>query len=238
MPEFLHLDFRPASAGWIAHLQNKARSCSSDEVRARYETWAESGLGALALALATKLEVRQRVARRFRELMQRLFEEIEDAGDIGHLLEGGYVFTATEPGLLYDICASVDSVLFESRSAYEITGRFVGRFCEVILNRRVTQEDLVGVLDDAGHDVSWVEELRGNRILFFHETAPWIALEIQEREPLQFQLLVLKENLKDFDDRSKFLTQSELQDAWDGYEKSMVVIKEWLEGQIDAEPTS
>ncbi len=236
MPEFLHLDFRPASAGWIAQLQTKARNSSSEEVRARYETWAESGLGELALALATKLEVRQRVARRFRELMQRLFEEVEDAEDIGHLLEGGYVFSPTDPGLLYDICDSVDSVLFESRSAFEITGKFVVRFCDVILNRGVTQEDLIRVLNDAGHDVSWVEELRGNRILFFHETAPWIALEIQEREPLQFQLLVLKENLKDFDDPSKFITQSELSDVWDGYENSMTVIKEWLEAEIDAEP--
>ena len=139
---------------------------------------------------------------------------------------------------MYDICDSVDSILFESRSAYEITGKFVGRFCEVILERPIKQADLIRVLTDAGHDVVWIKELQENRILFFHQTAPWIALEIKQRDPLQFELVVMKENLKDFDDPSKFITQSELSDIWDGYERSMVAIKEWLEGQIDGNERS
>ena len=81
--------------------------------------------------------------------MQTLLEEVDGAEDLGYLLEGGYVFTPSDSGILYDTCAAVDSVIFESRSAYEMTGKFVTRFCEVILNRRVTQEDLIRVLTDA-----------------------------------------------------------------------------------------
>ena len=238
MPEYLHLDFRPRNAGWIAQLQTRARNSSSQKVRARYETWAESGLGQLALSLATKLEVRDRVARRFRDLMQTLLAEVDGAEDLGYLLEGGYVFTPGDSGILYDTCAAVDSVIFESRSAYEMTGKFVTRFCEVILNRRVTQEDLIRVLTDAGQDVAWIQELRDSRILFFHNTAPWIALEIHARDPLQFQLVVMKENLENFDDRSKFITQEDLANVWDGYERSMSALKSWLEDQIDAAGTS
>jgi len=220
MPAYLHLDFRPRSAWWIAQLQTKVRS-SSEDVRQRYVTWAESGLGQLALALATKLEVRGRVAIRFRRLLQELLEEVDESQDLDHLLEGGYVFVPSEPGILYDICEVVDSVIFESRSAYEITGKFVQRFCEVILNRRIAEKDLRQVLSEAGQDTRWIEELRDSRILFFHNTAPWIALEVQERDPLQIQLIVMKENLHTFEDRTKFITQSELVDVWEGYERSM-----------------
>ena len=233
MTEFLHLDFRPGSAWWIARLQSRARTSSSDLVRTRYLTWTESGLGELAVALATKLEVRTRVAKRFRELMAKLLDELCEAEDLGYLLDGGFVFTPDDRGILYDICGSVDSVVFESRSAYEITGKFVSRFTEVILDRRIGQEDLMDVLRTAGQDVAWIEELRRNRILFFHETTPWIALEIHERDPLKFQLVVMKENLKNFDDRSKFITQSALADMWRGYEESIVAILEWLEKELD-----
>lgn len=48
----------------------------------------------------------------------------------------------------------------------------------------------------------------------------------------------MKENLENFDDRSKFITQEDLANVWDGFERSMSALKSWLEDQIDAAGTS
>ncbi len=72
-----------------------------------------------------------------------------------------------------------------------------------------------------------------NRNLFSHETAPWIALNIESREPLEFQLVVMKENLHEFDDPTTFITQDALVDMWDGYEASLMALKSWLEGLLE-----
>ena len=175
-----------------------------------------------------------RVAARFRSLLLKLHEEISDSGRLGELLDGGYVFTPSDSSILYDICDVVDSLYFESRSAYEITGHFVTRFCRVILDRSVSENELVGVLQAAGQDVSWIVDLRENRNLFSHETAPWIALKIESREPPEFQLVVMKDNLHEFDDPTRFITQDALVDMWDGYEASLMALKSWLEELLEA----
>lgn len=202
MSEYLHLDFRPAAAGWIARLQTMART------------------------------IRGRVGKRLVALLQDLQEQVSQADDLDELLEGGCVFTPSDPGILYDLCDAIDSLYFESRSAYEITGRFVRLFCDVILDRPVSEEELVEVLRASGQDVEWISELRENRKLFFHETAPWIALQIHSRDPLKFQLVAMKEDLHEFDDPEKFITQTDMVRVWDGYQASLVALTTWLAALI------
>jgi len=69
----------------------------------------------------------------------------------------------------------MDSFIFETRSLYEIVGKFLVTLFEILFDRKITQEELKSLLSSQGIDTRWIDELRDARILFFHETAPWLA---------------------------------------------------------------
>jgi len=192
----------------------------------------ELGLGELGLALSTKLAIRHRVAARLNQLLRDLAEQVAASPDLDDLIARGAVFTPRDPDLLYDICAAVDSLYFESRSAYEIVGAFVRRVAEDVLGRRVTEGELIKYVEEWGDSVDWITDLQRNRKLFFHETAPWIALRIERREPLIFKLIVMKENLHDFSDPSTYVTQDDMSEMWTGFESAMVALEEWLLSEL------
>ena len=224
MHDFIQLDFRPPTMGWTLRLLGRVQTSSK----------AESGLGELSLAFATKRAIRHRVAYRLSELLHALRDEIAESGEVDSLIATGSVFSPRDERILYDICAAVDALYFESRSTYEIAGHFFRKFAEVILDRRLKEEDLTAVLDAEGVPTDWVEELRTNRILFFHETSPWIAFRVEERDPLTVKLVIMKENLHTFDDESRFVLQDELVRMWEGFEAAMLKIYDWLEAEVVA----
>ena len=61
--------------------------------------------------------------------------------------------------------------------------------------------------------MAWVDHVKENRILFFHQTTSWIAQRIHDRKPLECSLVVMKENFHNFDDPNKFITQQQILDS-------------------------
>lgn len=228
MPQYLHLDYRPVSGSWVLRLQTRLRGSSAGTVRDAYSRWAALGLGELGLAIATKLAIRDRVAVRLNQLLRELGDQVSAIPNLEEQIELGAVFTPKDENLFYDICATVDSLYFESRSAYEIVGEFVRRVARDVLGREVTEEELVEYLKGWGESVAWISDLRENRKLFFHQTAPWIALQIEVRDPLTFKLVVMKENLHEFTDPTKFVTQDQMAEMWRGFESAMMALEEWI----------
>lgn len=232
MAEILYLNYNPVTADWILRLQSRLQDSESQILKHRYSQWKASGLYELAMAFSTRLILRYRAALFFSKLIQQLQNEINGSGQLDELLDGGYAYDSKEHGVFYDICVALDALYFESRSAYEIVGKFVRTFGKAILNCNFTEQKIMKVLEGAGQEIQWVEHIRENRILFFHGTAPWIALRIHKRQPLECSLVIMKENLRNFDDSRKFITQEQLFDAWNGFERSIPIIFDWLKNQI------
>jgi len=80
---------------------------------------------------------------------------------------------------------------------------FVIRFSRLILKKRCSEGNAALILEQAmrkaGHSFTWMEDLRRQRATFFHETAPWIAMEIKSRQPSRYELIVLNENVADLE---------------------------------------
>jgi len=231
--EVLHLDYRPKTGGIVGSLQTRLMKSSSAKLRERYDSYHEVGLGAIGSAVATRLALVLRVSFRLGILLKRLRDEIEETGRVGELLDNGWAFVTPDSRIFYDICVTVDACYFEFRSFYEIVGKYVIAFCKEMLDREVSEKELIQVLEDAGVDTSWIEPVKDTRKLFFHETAPWIALRIHERSPLVCSLLVLKENVHTFDDADKYITQDQLVDAIEGLQKASWEIHNWLVLRIE-----
>jgi hypothetical protein len=211
--EVLHLDYCPGTADWVLPLQTRLNESASSVLRTRYADWAKFGFAELGMAVATRFSLTLRVAYRLSELLKSLRDEINDSGQIDELLRGGFVFSPKDHRILYDICVAIDAFYFEYRSSYEVVGRFVTTFCKEILDKTITEKALLDVLREAKVNIEWIELLRDNRKLFFHQTAPWIALEIHQHHPLECSLLVMKENIHEFHDPTTYVTQQQITDT-------------------------
>jgi len=231
--EVIHLDYRPGTAGWVLRLQSRLQASPSDVLRTRYSRWGEAGLADLAIAVATRLSLTLRVSFRLAELLKKLRDEIDASGDIDQLLTGGFVYSPKDARIFYDICVAVDAFYFEFRSSYEVLGRFVRTFGREILGRSITEHEILQVLEAANCNRDWIDPVRENRKLFFHETAPWIALEVHQRRPLECSVLVMKENLHEFDHPDKYVTQSHLVNTVTGFQQAVWAVFGWLGKEID-----
>lgn len=232
MAEILHLNYNPSPAGWVLRLQTQLQESASVTLKERYSRWKEFGMAELGMAFVTRLALRHRAANLLVKLLNELKDEINESGKLDELLDGGYAYDPEDDRILYDICVALDALYFETRSAYEIVGKFVRTFGKKILDRNFSEKDIKKVLIDDGQKTDWIDEVREHRKLFFHETAPWIALSVLKREPPEFSLVIMKENLKEFDNPEKYITQQQLFDSWQGFDRAISTICTWLKEQI------
>lgn len=79
----------------------------------------------------------------------------------------------------------------------------------------------------------WIDPLREHRKHFFHQTAPWIALEVTARNPLKCNLIIMKENLSSLDDPTTFVSEAELIEVRNGLRHAVVAVREWMKVQLD-----
>jgi len=233
MREVLHLDFNPTSTAWIGGLQSRVAHSSAPQIRERYQSWASVGLGELALAIATRLAMIMQVEVRLRERCSALVREIDESGKVESLLSNRSCYRTNDEGLPFDICAAADCCLVEWRSLYEVMRKFATTFAKKILGTKISDSQIDSVVEQAGVPIDWIDRLRKNRNLFVHQTAPWIALEVTNREPLECSIVIMKENIATLDDAEKIITEAELIEISNRLRHSVIAVRNWLETQVD-----
>jgi hypothetical protein len=72
------------------------------------------------------------------------------------------------------------------------------------------------IIESKGHDTKWFQDLDSHRNFFIHEGAPYFAIDVS-RGRQNYDLLIMKENLKTFKDYSKFVRLSELNAIVQGF---------------------
>lgn len=184
------------------------------------------------MAVVTRFSLTLRVVSQLSELLKRLRDEIDESDQIDRLIHGKFVFRPKDHRILYDICVAIDAFYFEYRSAHEVVGKFIVSFCKNMLNKTIREKELLEVLRKAKVNTEWIETVRNNRKLFFHQTAPWIALEIHQRHPLNCSLLVMKENVREFHDQTTYVTQQQISDTVHHFQDTLMAVRHWLNNQI------
>lgn len=231
--EYLHIDYEPPSRGWLLRIMKRLNESSSSTLRERMSTWGSSHLKEMGFALTTKLAMLSRVLCRVDQQLQRLGEQLNDEALIDKCIRRGAAYKITDKALPYELLTDIDSFLFESRSAYEIIGHFLCQFFDHILKRRINEAQLKKLLDARNVDTRWIEELKCDRILFFHNTTPWLALEFVSRKPLRFELLILKKNVNDFTNPDDYIRFEQLRAIYHGIESSLNALHKWVLEQIE-----
>ena len=139
--------------------------------------------------------------RRFDSDYERLLKLADDDAErIKVNRDTGTVWSLSEDRLTYELLAGIDAFIFEARSTYEILGKFLVTFCRIIFAQALTEETLKGILREEGLDVAWATLLHDERILFFHQTAPWLALMFDDARSASPELLIVRGNVQTLDE--------------------------------------
>lgn len=201
---FFHISYPPPPFRWLYPVLNRLNKTESPALKTRWKAWCEDNQGDQQLALATKFTTLGVAIARLDADISELNKEIEAAGPrvescIKDCERGRPTALRLESDeLAFHLLTSVDSFLFEAKSAQELLIRFVVKFARVVLEKTFSEGDawkLIGAEPSANPD--WLKNLGDLRNLFLHETAPWVACEVVATNPRRYEVLILLRNIDD-----------------------------------------
>lgn len=184
----------------------------------------------LGLHLSTRFTMLSGIYRRINEGAQAIRSSIstrkpEHESTLSH---EGYAFKLDD-NLKFSFLLDLDSLLFELNSVCELMTRFfelsyscAGR----ALPAKSVGCAVKGVLEAAGQDTQWFRDLDSHRNFFNHNGAPYFAVDLSN--PAIYDLLIMKKNLRTFEDETAFLRLTALTAMARGFEESRHVIREHL----------
>ena len=185
----------------------------------------------LALHLSTRLAMLPVIFRRLNEGMEQLKTVIAGREFLHEWTteREGYVFPIPQD-LQYGLLVDLDALLFELNSCCELLRKFFA-----LLHQHIWQttpetqlgQELRRIIEAAGEDPGWFVHLDTHRNFFMHHGAPYFAVDLSN-EPERYDLFIMKENLRTFEDETKFVRLSELRDIVEGFTRSKRVLQEYL----------
>lgn len=201
--------------------------------RRRLGRWT-SQVGDAAIALSTKIRILQIAVQRLEQDITKLNDEVSDrAEEVDRCARGipPRALVLRNDILAFRLAASIDGFLYEARSTYEMLRSFVVIFTRHILRQSSNADKAEKVIEkamrDAGHNPDWIKALRRYRTFFFHEAAPWIALEIVKEAPRRYELLILHENVADLEQHPSYTKLEEYRGIWMGLRQCALDVQTW-----------
>jgi hypothetical protein len=203
----------------------------SARLQQAFNDWSATPLREFGFAVTTRMQMLGlciiRPNRRVAEL-RRVLENDED--QLQACLKKGYAFRLSDNSLAYEVLLDMDSFIFESRSLYEIVGAFLRSLLEIDFQQKITEKQLYSILSSKGIDTRWIDLLREARKLFFHETAPWLAIQF-ESSPKRFSPILLKKSVVKIK-APDFISFESLRDIYEGFVDSLTGLHEFVMDEI------
>jgi len=185
----------------------------------------------LGLSISTRLDMLPRIVHRINEEVAEVYKAVE-AHNSGHIFttkREGYVFDIDE-NLKFNLLIDLDSLLFELNSVCELmTNLFFELYTHAgkKLDKKKVGLVIKKVIEGSGKSSDWYIDLDKHRNFFIHEGSPYFAVDVSKGQG-KFDLLIMKENIKNFDDQSKFIKLSEINSVVEGFLYSRQLIQQHL----------
>lgn len=190
-------------------------------------------LSELGLHISTRLNLLPRVVERVNRGAYKLYAAVANCAP-------NHEFTRDSEGVAFDVhddekyelLADLDLLLFEFHSACELMVRLFEQLHTYVgkaMPATSVGKSIQSVLKSGGQDPAWFAVLGTNRNFFIHEGAPYIAVDVS-KAPDDYDILIMKENLKTFDERDKFIKLSEVNEMVQGFRGSRSIVQSYLSG--------
>ena len=185
----------------------------------------------LGLYISTRLNILPRIIVRINSEVKELFlaaKSHENKHEFNSAKQG-YAFTI-DTNLKYNLLMDIDSILFELNSVCELMVTLFEKLYfhagKPIVKGKVGLE-VKRLIEKAGQDAGWFQNLDNHRNFFIHEGAPYIAIDISKGVG-KYDLIIMKKNLKSFDDPKDYIMLSEINQIVHGFALAKSVIQKSL----------
>jgi len=163
----------------------------------------------LALHISTRLEM-------IPWIVERVKSNLKSIGEVTKNIEAEHISTPDKMGFAFDLDREItykflidfDTFMFEIDSCCELIITFIrliyGHVGQQVSKRQI-EETLKENIQKAEGDSSWFESFQSWRNFSIHKGAPYFAIDLSDSDGASFELLVTKENLKSFEDDTKYI---------------------------------
>lgn len=208
---------------WTAHNESTLEGRCHDFSEDIYE---------LGIYISTRLSMLPRVYVRVREEVDELYQAVAKHLPCHEWTDNheGYGFDIPD-SLQFSLLLDLDSLLFELNSCCELVGKLFEQLyghLEKSLPHVPVGCTIRKILQDAGQETQWFEDLDNHRNFFIHEGAPFFAVDLTNSA--QADLLIMKNNLRRFDDPRDRVSLSQLAHMVSGFEQSKGILQKHLIG--------
>ena len=188
-------------ANWTLQTRSRLAQLPSKRLKARLEWSRFEEIGKLELTVASKIAMLRLVTDRVNLELKELVQELNERADaIALCTEHASVLPLRDPSAVWRLMVDVDSFILQSRSAYEIVGKFLKAFFVRVFGRQIDQREIRKAIEERGVDYAWVEILSKAGKEFFHNLAPaGIAITLDGVNPISnLDLLIRVEGQAEF----------------------------------------
>jgi len=228
MPKkWIHINYELGDP-WITSIWGAVNDAESSGKASPIPKEVKSQLG---LSISTRLDMLPRIVHRINDEVNKVYEATK-----AHKKE--HIFFANKEGSAFDIeenlkfnlLIDIDSLLFELNSVCELmTSLFFVLYTHIgkFIKKKDVGLIIKKVIEGAGKSSDWFEELDNQRNFFMHEGAPYFAVDISGG-PGKYDLLIMRENIKFFNDHLKFIKLSEINAIVEGFSIAKPIIQKHL----------
>jgi hypothetical protein len=209
---------------WTLQTRSRLAQLPSGRLKARMEWSRGDEIGKLELTVASKLAMLLLVKNRVNLELKELIQELNERADtITRCIEYATVLPLRDPKAVWRLMVDVDSFILQSRSTYEIVGKFLKAFFAKVFERQIDERDIRKAVEERGVDWAWAEMLSKARKEFFHNLAPaGIAIILEGVNPLsKVDVLIRVEGDADFHFR-------DCRSIYDGLSRALAAIDQWI----------
>ncbi len=185
----------------------------------------------LSYHISTRLEMLPIIYKRLNEGYSLIIEICKEQVNIEHIsskTKNGYVLEIGEE-LTHKMLIDIDSFLFEMNSCVELIIKLIEKIYSVLrINVENINEELMKMLLEKGQDKKWFKLLDSGRNFFTHDGTPFFAIDYTNSLKGYYDILIMKENLKVFDDVKKFYRLSDFNIIADGFYHSKNILAQHI----------
>jgi hypothetical protein len=187
----------------------------------------------LGMHISTRLNMLPRIIKRLDRGCAALYADKKiKALDLSNLSYKDKLGRAVkiEDDLVYQLLIDIDSLLFELNACCEFMQDFVSKIynhTEKNIEKKNAGKIIKKIIVDSGGSADWFNKLDKHRNFFMHVGTPYFAIDFSNM-PKKYDLLIMKENLKRFDDKDKYIPLSELGHIVKGFIHARRVLQQHL----------
>ena len=228
MPEkWIHINTKVGDP-WILPIW---KAVNDAEISGKCKPISKEKKSKLGLSISTRLDMLPRIVHRINEEVAEVYNTVKAHNNMNIFTAKmeGYVIDINE-NLKFKIFIDIDSLLFELNSVCELITKLFSmlyRHVGIKLDKKNVGIIIKELIEKSGKSSDWFIDLDTHRNFFMHEGAPYFAIDVTKDKD-KFDLLIMKENIKNFDDQSKYIKLSEINSILAGFLYSKKLIQQHL----------